>query len=157
MTLRSELLELMLSLDELLRNVEMNEEQREQFLRRRALLSAKLDEVLRRKIDKKTDVYKAAVEQTNAAVKLAQRALRESEEREAVILEITRAAKAIDAVINSPSSCRMAVLPSSLFSPSVIPDPDRGSSVLVFCIRSRAIPGQSPGHASWRVLLTIPG
>ena len=99
MTLRSELLELMLSLDELLRNVEMDEEQREQFLRRRALLSAKLDEVLRQKIDKKTDVYKAAVEQTNAAVKLAQRALRESEEREAVILEITRAAKAIDAVI----------------------------------------------------------
>ena len=99
MTLRSELLKLMLSLDELLRNVEMDEEQREQFLRRRALLSAKLDEVLRQKIDKKTDVYKAAVEQTSTAVKLAQRALRESEEREAVILEITRAVKAIDAVI----------------------------------------------------------
>ena len=99
MNLRSELVELIQTLDELLRNVVMDEEQREQFLRRRKLLSAMLDEVLRRKIDKHTDDYNAAVEQTNAAVKTAERALHESEEREAVILEITRAAKAIDAVI----------------------------------------------------------
>ncbi len=99
MNLRSELVELIQTLDELLRNVVMDEEQREQFLRRRKLLSAMLDEVLRRKIDKHTDDYNAAVEQTNAAVKMAERALHESEEREAVILEITRAAKAIDAVI----------------------------------------------------------
>lgn len=99
MNLRSELVELIQTLDELLRNVVMDEEQREQFLRRRKLLSAMLDEVLRRKIDKHTDDYNAAVEQTNRAVKTAERALHESEEREAVILEITRAAKAIDAVI----------------------------------------------------------
>ena len=99
MTLRSELVELIQSLDEILRNVAMDNEQREQVLSRRKLLSAKLDEVLGRKIDKNTDAYKSAVEQTNAAVKLAQRAFRESEEREAVLRESTRAAKAIDALI----------------------------------------------------------
>ena len=99
MNLRSRLVELINALDELLRNVEMDDEQREQVLRRRALLSAMLDEVLRQKIDQNTDAYNAAVEQTNAAVKTAERALHESEEREAVILEITKAAKAIDAVI----------------------------------------------------------
>ena len=99
MTLRSELVELIQSLDELLRNVEMDDEQREQVLSRRKLLSAKLDEVLGRKIDKNTGTYKAAVEQTNKAVKTAKRALRETEEREAVIREITEAAQAIDAVI----------------------------------------------------------
>ena len=99
MTLRSELLELMLILDQLLRNVEMDEEQREQALRQRALLSAMLDEGLRQKIDKNTDVYKSAVEQTNTAVKVAERALRDTQEREAVIREITKAAQAIDAVI----------------------------------------------------------
>lgn len=99
MTLRSELVELLNALDELLRNVEMTDEQREQHLRRRKLLSAKLDEVLRQTIDQNTDAYNAAVEQTNKAVKTAERALRETEEREAVILEITKAAKAIDAVI----------------------------------------------------------
>lgn len=99
MNLRSELVELIQTLDELLRNVEMDEEQREQVLRRRKLLSAMLDEVLRQKIDKNTDTYNAAVEQTNQAVKVAKQALHESEEREAVILEITRAAQAIDALI----------------------------------------------------------
>lgn len=99
MNLRSELVELIQTLDELLRNVVMEEEQREQFLRRRKLLSAMLDEVLRRKIDKHTDDYTAAVQQTNTAVKAAEQALHENEEQEAVILEITRAAKAIDAVL----------------------------------------------------------
>lgn len=99
MNLRSRLVELIHTLDELLRNVEMTEEQREQYLRRRALLSAMLDEVLRQKIDKNTGTYKAAVEQTNQAVRAAKRALRETEEREVVIREITKAAKAIDAVI----------------------------------------------------------
>ena len=99
MNLRSRLVELINALDELLRNVEMTEEQREKCLRRRALLSAMLDEVLRQKLDKTTGKYNAAVEQTNKAVKIAKRALRETEEREAVILEITKAAKAIDAVI----------------------------------------------------------
>ena len=99
MNLRSRLVELINALDELLRNVEMTGEQREQYLRRRALLSAMLDEVLRQKLDKNTDAYTAAVEQTNTAVKVAKRALRETEERAAVIREITRAAKAIDAVI----------------------------------------------------------
>ena len=99
MNLRSRLVELINALDELLRNVAMNDEQREKCLRRRALLSALLDEVLRQKIDKNTGKYTAAVEQTNQAVKVAKRALRETEEREAVILEITKAAKAIDAVI----------------------------------------------------------
>ena len=99
MNLRSRLVELIQALDELLRNVEMTEEHREQYLRRRALLSAMLDEVLRQKLDKTTGKYQAAVEQTNRAVKTAKRALRETEEREAVILELTKAAKAIDAVI----------------------------------------------------------
>ena len=99
MNLRSRLVELINTLDELLRNVEMTGEHREQYLRRRALLSAMLDEVLRQKLDRHTGQYKAAVEQTNKAVKVAKRALRETEEREAVILEITKAAKAIDAVI----------------------------------------------------------
>ena len=99
MNLRSRLVELINALDELLRNVEMTEEQREKCLRRRALLSALLDEVLRQKLDKTTGKYNAAVEQTNKAVKIAKRALRETEEREAVIQEITKAAKAIDAVI----------------------------------------------------------
>ena len=99
MNIRSRLLELINALDELLRNVEMTEEQREKCLRRRALLSALLDEVLRRKLDEHTDEYKAAIEQTNKAVTTAERALRETEEREAVILQITKAAKAIDAVI----------------------------------------------------------
>ncbi len=99
MNIRSRLLELINALDELLRNVEMTEEQREKCLRRRALLSALLDEVLRRKLDEHTDEYKAAIEQTNKAVTTAKRALRETEEREAVILQITKAAKAIDAVI----------------------------------------------------------
>ena len=99
MNLRSWLVELINALDELLRNVAVTGELREQYLRRRALLSAMLDEVLRQKLDRHTGAYKAAVEQTNTAVKLAKRALRETEEREAVILEITKAAKAIDAVI----------------------------------------------------------
>ena len=99
MNLRSRLVELINALDELLRNVAMNDEQREKGLRRRALLSDLLDEVLRQKIDKNTGKYTAAVEQTNQAVKVAKRALRETEEQEAVILEITKAAKAIDAVI----------------------------------------------------------
>ena len=99
MNIRSRLLELINALDELLRNVEMTEEQREKCLRRRALLSALLDEVLRRKLDEHTDEYKAAIEQTNKAVTTAKRALRETEEREAVILQITKAAKTIDAVI----------------------------------------------------------
>ena len=62
MNLRSRLVELINALDELLRNVEMTEEQREKCLRRRALLSAMLDEVLRQKLDKTTGKYKAAVE-----------------------------------------------------------------------------------------------
>ena len=99
MNLRSSLVELLDALDELLRNVEMTEEQRETCLRRRALLSALLDEVLRQKLDKATGTYTAAVEQTNKAVKIAKRALRETEEREAAILELTKAAKTIDAVI----------------------------------------------------------
>lgn len=99
MNLRSQLVELIHALDELLRNVEMTDDLREQYLRRRALLSAMLDEVLRQRLDKATGTYQAAVEQTNNAVKLAKRALRETEERNAVILEITKAAKAIDAVI----------------------------------------------------------
>ncbi len=99
MNLRSQLVELIHALDELLRNVEMTDDLREQYLRRRALLSAMLDEVLRQRLDKATGAYQAAVEQTNNAVKLAKRALRETEERDAVILEITKAAKAIDAVI----------------------------------------------------------
>ena len=99
MNLRSRLVELINALDELLRNVEMTEEQREKCLRRRALLSALLDEVLRQKLDKTTGKYTAAVEQTNKAVKIAKRALRETEEQEAAILELTKAAKAIDAVI----------------------------------------------------------
>ena len=99
MNIRSRLLELINALDELLRNVEMTEEQREKCLRRRALLSDLLDEVLRRELDKTTGEYKAAIEQTNKAVTTAKRALRETEEREAVILQITKAAKAIDAVI----------------------------------------------------------
>lgn len=99
MNLRSQLVELIHALDELLRNVEMTDDLREQYLRRRALLSAMLDEVLRQRLDKTTGTYQAAVEQTNNAVKLAKRALRETEERNAVILEITKAAKAIDAVI----------------------------------------------------------
>ncbi|MYC27275.1 MAG: hypothetical protein F4X63_04665 [Nitrospira sp. SB0662_bin_26] len=99
MNLRSRLVELINALDELLRNVELTGELREQYLSRRALLSAMLDEVLRQKLDKTTGTYTAAVERTNQAVKLAKRALRETEEREAVILEITKAAKAIDAVI----------------------------------------------------------
>ena len=99
MNLRSRLVELLDALDELLRNVEMDDEQREQVLRRRNVFSAMLDEVLRRKIDQNTDTYNAAVEQTDTAVKAAKRALHESEEREAVILEITKAAQAIDAVI----------------------------------------------------------
>lgn len=99
MNLRSQLVELIHALDELLRNVEMTDDLREQYLRRRALLSAMLDEVLRQRLDKTTSTYQAAVEQTNNAVKLAKRALRETEERNAVILEITKAAKAIDAVI----------------------------------------------------------
>lgn len=99
MNLRSQLVELIHALDGLLRNVEMTDDLREQYLRRRALLSAMLDEVLRQRLDKATGAYQAAVEQTNNAVKLAKRALRETEERDAVILEITKAAKAIDAVI----------------------------------------------------------
>lgn len=99
MNLRSRLVELIHALDELLRNVEMTDDLREQYLRRRALLSAMLDEVLRQRLDKATGAYQDAVEQTNNAVKLAKRALRETEERDAVILEITKAAKAIDAVI----------------------------------------------------------
>ena len=99
MTLRSRLVELINALDELLRNVEMTGDHREQYLRRRALLSAMLDEVLRQKLDTHTGAYHAAVEQTNKAVKLVKRALRETEEREAVILQMTKAAKAIDAVI----------------------------------------------------------
>ena len=99
MNLRSRLVELINALDELLRNVEMTEELREQYLRRRALLSAMLDEVLRQKLDKRTGAYKTAVEQTNQAIKTAKRARRETEEREAAIQELTKAAKAIDAVI----------------------------------------------------------
>lgn len=99
MNLRSRLVELINALDELLRNVEMTDELREQYLRRRARLSAMLDEVLRQKLDTHTGTYRAAVEQTNQAINLANRALRETEEREAVILQMTRAAKAIDAVI----------------------------------------------------------
>ena len=99
MNLRSRLVELINALDELLRNVAMPDELREQYLRRRALLSAMLDEVLRQKLDKHTGQYKAAVERTNTAVKSAKRALRETEEREAVIQQITKAAKSIDAVI----------------------------------------------------------
>ena len=99
MNLRSRLVELIQALDELLRNVAMNDEQREKCLRRRALLSALLDEVLRQKLDKHTGQYKAALEQTNKAVNIAKRALRETEEREAAIQELTKAAKAIDAVI----------------------------------------------------------
>ena len=99
MNLRSRLVELINALDELLRNVAMTGELREQYLRRRALLSAMLDEVLRQKLDKHTGTYKAAIEQTNKAVKLAKRALRETEEREAVIRAITKAAQSIDAVI----------------------------------------------------------
>lgn len=99
MNLRSRLVELINALDELLRNVAMPGELREQYLRRRALLSAMLDEVLRQKLDKHTGKYKVAVKKTNKAVKSAKRALREAEEREAVILKITKAAKAIDAVI----------------------------------------------------------
>lgn len=99
MNLRSRLVELINALDELLRNVTMSGELREQYLRRRALLSAMLDEVLRQKLDKHTGKYKVAVKTTNKAVKSAKRALREAEEREAVILKITKAVKAIDAVI----------------------------------------------------------
>lgn len=99
MNLRSRIVELINALDELLRNVAMPDELREPYLRRRALLSAMLDEVLRQKLDKHTGKYKVAVERTNKAVKAAKRALHEAEEREAVILEITKAAKAIDAVI----------------------------------------------------------
>lgn len=99
MNLRSRLVELINALDELLRNVAMPDELREQYLRRRALLSAMLDEVLRQKLDKYTGKYQVAVERTNKAVKSAKRALRETEESEAVILEITEVAKSIDAVI----------------------------------------------------------
>ncbi|MCY4131556.1 MAG: hypothetical protein OXF39_02800 [Nitrospira sp.] len=99
MNLRSRLVELINALDELLCNVAMTGELREQYLRQRALLSAMLDEVLRQEFDKHTGTYKVAVEQTNKAVKSAKRALRETEEREAVIQEITKAANAIDAVI----------------------------------------------------------
>ena len=99
MNLRSRLVELLNALDKLLRNVAMTGELREQYLRRRKLLSAMLDEVLRQKLDRNTDAYTAAIEQTNTAIKLAKRALRETEEREAVIQEITKAAKALDAVI----------------------------------------------------------
>ena len=99
MNLRSRLVELINALDELLRNVAIPGELREQYLRRRALLSAMLDEVLRQKLDKHTGKYQAAVERTNKAAKSAKRALREAEESEAVILEITKAAKSIDAVI----------------------------------------------------------
>ena len=91
--------ELIKALDKLLRNVEMTDEERKKYMRRRARLSTQLDEVLRRKLDEHTDEYKAAIEQTNKAVKTAKRALRETEEREAVILQITKAAKTIDAVI----------------------------------------------------------
>ena len=99
MNLRSRLVELINALDEFLRNVEVTDELREPYLRRRALLSAMLDEVLRQKLDRRTGTYNAAVEQTNKAVKLVKRALRETEEREAVILQMTKAAQAIDAVI----------------------------------------------------------
>ncbi|MCY4562963.1 MAG: hypothetical protein OXE40_00610 [Gammaproteobacteria bacterium] len=99
MNLRSRLIELVNALDELLRNAAMDDELREQYLRRRALLSAMLDEMLRQKLDKDTGPYKAAVEQTNKAVKVAKRALHETEEREAAILELTKAAQAIDAII----------------------------------------------------------
>lgn len=99
MNLRSRLVELINALDDFLRNVEMTDDLREPYLRRRALLSAMLDEVLRQKLDQHTGTYNAAVEQTNQAVTLVKRALRETEEREAVILQITKAAQAIDAVI----------------------------------------------------------
>ena len=99
MNLRSRLVELINALDELLRNVELTGEHREQYLRRRALLSAMLDEVLRQKLDRNTGTYQAALEQTDQAVKTAKRALRETEKRQAVIRAITKAAKAIDAVI----------------------------------------------------------
>ena len=99
MKLRSSLVELLDALDELLRNVEMTGEDRELHLRWRAQLSIMLDEMLRRKLDQNTGTYTAAVEQTNKTVKIAKRALGETEEREAVILELTEAAKAIDAVI----------------------------------------------------------
>ena len=99
MNLRSRLVELINALDDFLRNVEMTDDLREPYLRRRARLSAMLDEVLRQKLDTRTGQYNAAVEQTNQAVTLVKRALREMEEREAVILQITKAAQAIDAVI----------------------------------------------------------
>ena len=99
MNLWSQLVELIRALDELLRNVAMTDELREQSLRQRKQLSAMLDEVLRQELDERTGTYKAAVEQTNAAVKLAKRAFRETEEREAVIQEITKAAQAIDAAL----------------------------------------------------------
>ena len=65
MNLQSRLVELLDALDDLLRNVEMTGEHRGQYLRRRARLSAMLDEVLHQKLDKNTGTYQAALEQTN--------------------------------------------------------------------------------------------
>jgi hypothetical protein len=104
MTIRTSLVDLINSLDAILRNAEMTDTQRERMLRLRALLSAMLDEVLRQEINKDTAAYQKAIDRTLEATKVADQALKDLKTIAEVIQKAAQAAKAIDQVIKFAAS-----------------------------------------------------